>query len=459
MARVEQEKTTSVVLGSERKGPDETNPYRTLGVRKWATDSEIKMAYIRMVKRYNPEVCPDEFIVVRKAYDRLRTPDHRAKVDIMVFNEIRGGIGYKNVEKSTESLVKLNRQIREYERAGDGRPLVGEMRRQYVQLRRQRSIAYVDKNMWREALKEWDEIRQLDRADRETQKNLVVGHARVAYQLAARKRFAEALKHWETVMELAPGTVEILHNMAIVATRMSDDVREKNLWARTLHAWNEKLKKDPENAYLKAMIVETHKYFGGELLGAEKTAQEAVERKEKTGSPPSGGRQPPSPPKAFDSYSASRDLGLACMDRRNWGAAIQAFEKCLSERPDVVEIQNHLGWAHLNSGNVDSAFRVWNKALKSDPSNKETRDNLIRAHLKVAKHLEKQRVWGPSLVHLKSVLSLDPKNIEVFGRLGNIYLKRGDTLSAIEHWEKALELDPKNKEVRQAIRKAKQQIR
>lgn len=418
------------------------------------------MAYIRMVKRFNPEVFPDEFIVVRKAYDKLRTPDDRAKVDIMVFNELRGGMGYKDVEKSTESLVKLNRQIHEYERAGNGRPLVGETRRQYLHLRRQRSMVYMDKNMWHEALKEWEAIHRLDRADRETRRNLILGHARLGYQLAVRERFGEAARHWEAGMELAPGTVEILHNLAIVATRMGDKAKETDLWARSLHAWNEKLKKTPDDAYLKAMIVETHKYFGGELLGAEKKRGESFERDgEKSVSAPAVSQSSPSSPKVFDSFSASRELGLACIDRRNWDAAIQAFKKCLAEKPDDVEIQNHLGWAHLNAKDLEAAFRVWNRAMMTDPSNKETRDNLTRAHLKVAKHLEKQRVWGPALVHLKSVLSLDPKNIEVFVRLGNVYLQRGDSLSAIEHWQKALELDPKNKQVRQAIRRAKQQIR
>jgi len=446
----------ATVTDIERETLTQGNPYRALGVRKWASDSEVKMAYIRLVRRYNPEVYPDEFILVRRAYDQLRTPSQRAKVDILVLNELRGGIGYKDVEKSTESLVKLNRQIQEYERPENGRPLVGEVRTEYLQLRRQRSLAYVDKNMWTDALKEWQEILSLERGDRETRRNLVVGHCRLAAQLAARERYGDAVRHWESALELAPGTVEIVHNLAIAATRMGDKNREKDLWARTLQGWNERLKKEPSNAYLKATIVETHKYFGGEFLKTEKEPG----RRGAEDRPMPAVRQPSSgAAKVFDTFQATKELGLACMDRKNWGAAIEALEKCLTEKPGDTEVQNHLGWAYLNSGEVDTAFRVWNRALKVDPSNKETRDNLIRAHLKVAKHLEKQRVWGPSLVHLKSVLSLDPKNMEVYVRLGNVYMQRGDALSAIEHWQKALELDPKNKDVRQAIRKAKQQMR
>jgi len=262
---------------------------------------------------------------------------------------------------------------------------------------------------------------------------------------------------------LAPGTLEIIHNLAIIGSRTGDRARERELWSQAVQGGNERLKRDPESGYLKAMIIETHKYFGGELLPAEKepkpTALRAREGKGEPSTPPPKAARRTTLAKVFDSFQAQKELGLACMDRRNWAQAIAAFEKCAAEKPDDDEVQNHLGWAYLNSGDVDGAFRVWNRALKSDPSNKETRDNLIRGHLKVAKHLEKQRVWGPCLVHLKSVLSLDPKNLEVFVRLGNVYMQRGDALSAIEQWQKALELDPKNKDVRQAIRKAKQQMR
>jgi len=453
------------IAGEKENELNRENPYEKLGVRKWATESEVKMAYIRMVKRYNPEAFPDEFILVRQAYERLRTPDRRAKVDILVFNELRGGIGYKDVERSTESLVKLNRQIQEYERAGNGAPLVGETRHQWLQLRRQRSLGYAEKGMWRDALKEWEEIQGLDRADRETRRNLVVGHARLAYQLAVRERFPEAVEHWDKALQFAPDTVELVHNLAIAATRTGNESREKELWGRTLALWNVRLKKDPENTYLKGLIVATHMYFGGELLGAEKATAQAragvsrpsaalkpEERPEGTAA--TGPSTIPSGP--FDSFTANKELGLACVDRKNWDAAIQAFQKCLAEKPDNMEVQNYLGWALLNSGDVDTAFRVWNKALKTDPSNKETRDNLVRGHLKVAKHLEKQRVWGPALVHLKSVLALDAKNPEVYARLGNVYFNRGDTMSAIEHWQKTLELDPKNREIKNTIRKAKQ---
>jgi tetratricopeptide (TPR) repeat protein len=446
----------------------EENPYLRLGVRKWATDQEVKMAYIRMVKRYNPEAFPDKFIQIRKAYEHLRTPARRAKVDILVFNEIKGGIGYKNVELSTESLVKLNRQVEEFEKAEGGAPTRGDARVEYLNLRRQRSIGYAEKGMWHEALDEWEKIVVADRSDRESRRNLVVGHSRLAYQLACRERHDEAVVHWEKALANAPDSVEIIHNLAIAATLTGKTEKQRERWVRTLALWNERLKKDPESAYLQNLIVETHKFFGGEFLNTEKSspAQKAPAGQpagrsagpSKPGQPPTpaGGKTGTVPSQGFDSFTASKELGIACMDRKNWQAAIHAFNKCLAEQPESVEILNYLGWANLNAGEVDEAFRLWNKALKIEPGNKETRDNLVRAHLKVAKHLENQRVWAPALVHLKSVLSLDPKNAEVYARLGNVYKERGDTISAIEHWQKVLELDPKNRHVRNQIRRAKQ---
>ena len=60
------------------------NPYKVLQIDPRADDSAIKRAYFRMVRQYPPEQAPEKFQEVRTAYDLLRVPESRAKVDLFL---------------------------------------------------------------------------------------------------------------------------------------------------------------------------------------------------------------------------------------------------------------------------------------------------------------------------------------------------------------------------------------
>jgi len=48
------------------------DPRSILGVTEAATDDEIRGAYLRKLKEFPPDRCPNEFEQVREAYDLLR---------------------------------------------------------------------------------------------------------------------------------------------------------------------------------------------------------------------------------------------------------------------------------------------------------------------------------------------------------------------------------------------------
>jgi DnaJ-class molecular chaperone len=65
----------------------ETDPYAILGLKKSATDAEIKKAYRKLVRTSHPDINPDDptaeqrFVRVQAAYDLLKDPETRARFD------------------------------------------------------------------------------------------------------------------------------------------------------------------------------------------------------------------------------------------------------------------------------------------------------------------------------------------------------------------------------------------
>jgi curved DNA-binding protein CbpA len=54
-----------------------TDPTDVLGVAPNAGEEEIRAAYLRKVQEYPPDKAPDEFEMVRNAYEILRDPRKR----------------------------------------------------------------------------------------------------------------------------------------------------------------------------------------------------------------------------------------------------------------------------------------------------------------------------------------------------------------------------------------------
>lgn len=63
---------------------DAPDPYRILAIDRRATDAEVKRAYFQLVRHYPPEREPAKFQQIRAAYERLRTPESRALVDLFL---------------------------------------------------------------------------------------------------------------------------------------------------------------------------------------------------------------------------------------------------------------------------------------------------------------------------------------------------------------------------------------
>ena len=65
----------------QKTGQDDL--YRRLFIDSNATDSEIKEAYFRLVRKFNPESDPEGFKRIREAYETLHDKDKRKEYDAM----------------------------------------------------------------------------------------------------------------------------------------------------------------------------------------------------------------------------------------------------------------------------------------------------------------------------------------------------------------------------------------
>jgi len=58
------------------------NPFDILGVADDATDEAIKKAYLQQVRQYPPERSPEQFQLIRAAFDAIKTQQQRLKYQL-----------------------------------------------------------------------------------------------------------------------------------------------------------------------------------------------------------------------------------------------------------------------------------------------------------------------------------------------------------------------------------------
>jgi eukaryotic-like serine/threonine-protein kinase len=130
-------------------------------------------------------------------------------------------------------------------------------------------------------------------------------------------------------------------------------------------------------------------------------------------------------------------LGRIAADRRDYPAAINAYQKAIKISPKERDYWNALGLAQHNQKNHAAARESFEKALAIDPHSLEALTNLGSAYLD-------QKELAVAINTYKRVLSINPKFEAAWCNLGHALADQKDLPGAIACYEKAIQCDPKS---------------
>jgi tetratricopeptide (TPR) repeat protein len=476
------------------------NAYAVLGLHKDATDEEIKQAYVALVKKYDPEVHTDRFMVIQSAFERLKDPELRAREDLLTFNFIRGGYQFSKEEQAEVPDAKLAQAIEQLEarKQEDGtysEDILPKLLIAY-QIRARKNV---ERKLLKEAMDDWMLIRQLDPAHQRAKNNLLMAFIKLGYSYANHQLFDEAREMWEKAVKMDPDNHPLVHNIAICCDLGARHDEAKRFWDETIKRWDAMLERNPADEYRKSLIVEAHRHLSeisdrkppsapaagrppqapvaSRPAAPPRSAAEAPTPRPSMSVPPRqaaptvASPPPSSPPQPSgvddveryrailklrpDDFDAAMRLGHLLMERKDWPGAVEHFREMRQKFPKNVDVINSLGWAQLNSQDVDQAFRTWRDGLRIDPKNHALREALTKAHMMMGRGLREKNLFINSLVHFKALAQLMPNSDEVHFELARTYQLQGDIRSAYGEFQKVIKLNPKHKEARKGLSELK----
>lgn len=160
-------------------------------------------------------------------------------------------------------------------------------------------------------------------------------------------------------------------------------------------------------------------------------------------------------------------MGVICMMRKNYDAAIRYFDRAVDINPLFVEAWFNKGVAHQKKLQVSEMIRAYQEVIElGDP-----KDDFVRHARNFLAGLEKSvkkeagvtldlylqsndkfndayaamenMEWEKALKGFQEVLAINPKHPQSYGNIGICFAALGNRQEALAAFDKALELDPK----------------
>ncbi|MBN1867991.1 tetratricopeptide repeat protein [Candidatus Sumerlaeota bacterium] len=416
------------------------NPYSVLGLRKGVSEDELKQAYVELVKKFDPEKHTDHFMVIQHAYETLRDPSKRAREDILIPNHVRGRFLFLGEEQMRVPDAQINARILDAEKAFRAAEDNPQSRDEYVKSLMTRSYIKVSRKLWAEAIDDWKTVLNIDSTHQRAKNNILYALITLGYSYAEHDLNNEALELWERAVQMNPDRIELLHNMAIVCERVEKTDQAQRYWQESLRRWQGQLDRDPDNAYLRNLIIEVHRHLGGQTAqpGVKDAPKSINEYKEILKINP-------------NDFEAQYRIATTLYEEQKWEEATRSLDQISRKYPKNIEVLNMLGWALINSGHPEQAFQIWNRSLSIDPKNTNTREAIIKARMSMGKVFRSRGMHTQSLVNFKALLRFIPRSPEVYMEIGQTYMYKGDKRSAAQAFDMVLKLDPKNRAAKQYL--------
>ena len=234
----------------------------------------------------------------------------------------------------------------------------------------------------------------------------------------------KAIVNYEQSLLLNPNFVEGYENVTDLLFRQDQAEKAVPLLADA----RKRFPNQPGFTFLLALALERAKQYPQALETYEQTETEAQTSR----------------PELLDSKFYF-EFGRTAEQANLYDRAGTLLKKALTMEDDserIALISNYLGYMWVNQNvNLEEGGDLIKRALEIDPGNGAYLDSLGWYYYRTSKFEQAAEELTKAIAATKPE---DNTVAEVYGHLGDAYLKLSDTAKAVEAWQKAVELDPKS---------------
>lgn len=437
----------------------ETNAYTILGVHKGITEKDLKLAYVNLVKKYDPEKHTERFMVIQGAYDRLRNITTRVKEDVFTLNIVKGEYLFQEDEKSAgaapddEAISKARADY--HENAGNE-----EAKAALRRLLFKRAHYHVVRKQYNEAIRDWNEVLEIEPTNVRSRQNLELACSTLGITYAMHGLHDEAIETWERALELNPDNVEVIQNIALIAEKAGQARKADRYWTETIKRWKTKLSTKTDDDYLRLIIVEALNHQAEyqeehpEISHQEAPPTSQGSKSQTTVAGSSPRIAAPSPTREFSSGTGTPQLPRSAPEKPAVPTPAQPtpapMSSASSSRSRTVVEKMRSGdkpdESKVSAGSLNSIER-YRDILNLKPDDFE-------AHIQLCNKMMDNKMWEEALEELEKLAKKHTNNTEVLNLMGWALLNTRQKEKAFACWKRSLSIDPKNAATRDNLVRA-----
>jgi len=171
---------------------------------------------------------------------------------------------------------------------------------------------------------------------------------------------------------------------------------------------------------------------------------------------------------APDNIKVKCSLGFAYFKKGNFDNALEIFRDIIAKSPEIITPYIYLPLIYLKQGNTEESARTLNDAIDRFPRFPIFKNNLAVLYESLDKPEEAEKLYRQAFEvnpqddmicknladfyyetqilgaakELYEKIPEEKRDWQILFKLGNIYLRQGDSGNALKFWEKAQELNP-----------------
>lgn len=450
----------------------ENSAYATLGVTKGISEKDLRLAYVQLVKKYDPEKHTDRFMVIQKAYDKLKNVKTRVKEDVFTYNVPRGEYLFQAEEKvAPEAEEPDEAEVAAARLAYQEAPADDTLRAALITLLFRRTHYYTIRKQWDKAIRDWTEVLEIDPTHARARHNLELACASLGVSYAMHGLNEDAIELWERVLQLNPDNTDIVHNLALCSEKLPDPPRAMRHWNVLVERWKRQLARDPENDYLRLLVVEALNHqaeyaeehpeanFGpatpGPIAGPQQPSSPTVAR-----SPIAPPQQPASSANNPRAFTAPRAPGAPQSGQPS--SPQIPIDQVITppQAPDTrVNEPPRAGWSRtvvpkMTTSQTDIPKPAGNAGIDRYRDIVRLKPDDFDAHFQLCNKLMEERLWDEALTELEALAAKHPRNVEVLNLMGWALLNGRQKEKAFAVWKRSMSIDPRNPSTREQLVRA-----
>ena len=233
--------------------------YEVLEIEKDADERQIKSAYFKLVRKYPPEKFPEEFKLLREAYETLSDKNKRAGYD-----------STRDLPEEAAYLYGQAQKARRESRISDATEILKMITKRYpalLSMKVELARSYEDEDKTGNAIKVWEDLCKRDPANSMYSFELALSYSYRGWRV-------KALEQYERTLAIDPGNAEVWVELIECYVEVKDGEKIKQLVFEALESIVNKTRTGCVQLYTYAFFEHIN---DGDKPAAESCLQEIVE--------------------------------------------------------------------------------------------------------------------------------------------------------------------------------------